>query len=107
MARKIVGLCLPVGSTVFEVSKWTMDTPVGNIDGTVARLGSNDLVSQAETPGGEFASVSAGSLPACGAKTDRTVACWDWNDQGRAEPPGGEFISVSGGYAHTCGVRTD
>ena len=44
------------------------------IDCTVACWGSKDLVGQAEPPGGEFASVSAGSLPTCGAKTDRTVA---------------------------------
>ena len=67
------------------------------MDGTVACWGSNDLVGQAEPPGGEFASGGAGSLHTCGAKTDRTVAGWGSDVSGESSPPDGEFASVSAG----------
>ena len=40
-------------------------------------------------------------------RTDGSVACWGWDEDGQATPPAGEFSSVSAGEFHTCGVRID
>jgi hypothetical protein len=37
----------------------------------------------------------------CAVRTDGTLACWGWNDDGQATPPAGTFSQVSAGPAGT------
>ena len=62
-------------------------------------------------PGGEFVQVDHTGGPACGLRTDRTIACW--NPRGRpehdvlADPPAGEFTQIAVGVHHACALRLD
>ena len=51
--------------------------------------------------------ISARGNHTCMVKTDGSIACWGYNDDGQATPPSGEFTSVSAGIGHTCGVTAD
>jgi len=59
------------------------------------------------TVGTGFASASAGAFHTCGLRTDGTVDCWGFNENGETDAPSGSFAAVSGGFTHTCGIRTD
>ncbi len=75
-------------------------------DGSVECWGRDFHGDQAESPVGEFTSVSA-YWHTCGVRMDGTVECWGNNPYGEATPPAGEFASVSVGNGPICGVRTD
>ncbi len=51
--------------------------------------------------------ISAGYGKTCGLRSDGTVACWGWNDDGQSTPSTGTFVQVSAGGYHTCGLRSD
>ncbi len=51
--------------------------------------------------------LSAGTYHTCGVKTDGTVTCWGYNNDGQCNSPTDTFTQVSAGAWHTCGVKTD
>jgi hypothetical protein len=51
--------------------------------------------------------VTAGSAHSCGVRTDSTVACWGFGDDGRTTAPAGAFQAVAAGDGHTCALALD
>ena len=85
-----------------------------NVPGSAMPIDTVDPAStSAQSPIKTFASVSAGGYHTCGVKSDSSVECWGFNEDGRgnvagqATPPGGSFASVSAGGVHNCGVKAD
>ena len=76
---------------------------------------------QEYTAADNWRSVSAGHDHTCAVKTDGTLWCWGWNNNGRLGDattsvrgiPTQEYTaatdwqSVSAGYSHTCALKTD
>ena len=43
----------------------------------------------------------------CGLRTNGTITCWGFNNDGQAIAPGGQYSAVTAGGNHSCGLRTD
>ena len=54
-----------------------------------------------------FKAITAGWGHSCGLRTDDTIACWGYNDEGQADAPSGTFKAITTGWWHSCGLRTD
>jgi alpha-tubulin suppressor-like RCC1 family protein len=89
---------------------WTVCTTVSSGVATCKGFGAANIA----PPPGNYSSVSAGSVHACGINVDDdSVVCWGSNDdyagdfQFQAVPPAGEFTQLASGAYHSCAVRTD
>ena len=74
----------------------------------------NDPPHPPDPPGGTFTAISAGTgtspygeSHSCGLRTDQTIECWGYNEDGQADAPEGTFTAISTGPFHSCGLRTD
>ena len=68
-------------------------------DGAPASVDLPRLVETVAVAEGEWSAVTVGWAHACGLRTDGTVDCWGYNDEGQAEAPGGEFSAIAAGFA--------
>ena len=60
---------------------------------------------QANPPEGEFTSVSAGYLHACGLRTTGEITCWGATTSDAPTRLRGVFTQVSSGTTHSCALR--
>ena len=54
-----------------------------------------------------FSVLAAGWGYSCGLRTDSTVVCWGYNNDGQTDAPSGGFSAIAAGGLHSCGLRTD
>lgn len=79
--------------------------------------GAEALHGQSDPPGGVFRTVEAGTLNACGIRSDGTLACWGAGTTDdcvsgsvscrQSRPPAGEFEQLALGLVHGCAMKAN
>lgn len=58
-----------------------------------------------DSPGGSYASLSAGAEHTCALSLSGVPACWGRDDYDQSSPPSGPFAEVTVGRYHSCGLE--